>query len=57
MFEPIAPAGERSVGALILRVLDTMLTLTQMPEGARIAFYGLIILGVTTIYVRITGTR
>ena len=45
------------VGALILRVLDTMLTLLQMPEGARTALFGLIILGVTALYVRITGTR
>jgi ribose transport system permease protein len=45
------------VGALILRVIDTMLTLMQMPEGARTALFGLIILAVTAIYVRITGTR
>lgn len=45
------------VGALIIRVLDTMLTLTQMPEGARIALFGLIILTVTAIYVRITGSK
>ncbi len=45
------------VGALILRVIDTMLTLAQMPEGARIALFGLIILLVTALYVRITGTR
>ncbi len=45
------------VGALIIRVLDTMLTLMQMPEGARTALFGLIILAVTAIYVRITGNR
>lgn len=45
------------VGALILRVLDTMLTLLQMPEGARTAMFGLIILAVTALYVRITGTK
>ena len=45
------------VGALILRVLDTMLTLLQMPQGARVALFGLIILAVTALYVRITGTR
>jgi ribose transport system permease protein len=45
------------IGALILRVLDTMLTLLQMPEGARTALFGLIILAVTALYVRITGTR
>jgi ribose transport system permease protein len=45
------------IGALILRVLDTMLTLLQMPEGARTALFGVIILAVTALYVRITGTR
>ena len=45
------------IGALILRVLDTMLTLLQMPEGARTALFGLIILAVTALYVRITGAR
>jgi ribose transport system permease protein len=43
------------VGALILRVLDTMLTLAQMPEGARTAMFGAIILAVTALHVRITG--
>ncbi len=42
------------VGALILRVLDTMLTLMQMPEGARRVLFGLIILAVTAAYIRIT---
>ncbi|MDJ1006232.1 MAG: ABC transporter permease [Paracoccaceae bacterium] len=45
------------IGALILRVLDTMLTLMQMPEGARTALFGVIILAVTALYVRITGAR
>ena len=45
------------VGALIIRVLDTVLTLMQMPEGARTALFGLIILIVTAIYVRITGNK
>jgi ribose transport system permease protein len=45
------------VGALILRVIDTMLTLARMPEGARIALFGLIILLVTALYVRLTETR
>lgn len=45
------------IGALILRVIDTMLTLLQMPEGARTALFGGIILAVTALYVRITGTR
>jgi len=34
-----------------------MLTLAQMPEGARIALFGLIILAVTALYVRFTETR
>jgi ribose transport system permease protein len=34
-----------------------MLTLLQMPEGARTALFGVIILAVTAIYVRITGSR
>jgi ribose transport system permease protein len=45
------------VGALILTVLGTLLTLLQMPEGARIALFGLIILGVTALYVRLTDSR
>lgn len=46
--------GGAIIGALILRVLDTMLTLMQMPEGARIALFGFIILAVTALYARIT---
>lgn len=42
------------VGALILTVLATMLTVMQIPEGTRRIFFGLIILGVTAIYVRLT---
>jgi len=42
------------VGALILTVLGTLLTLMQMPEGARRILFGLIILAVTTIYIRLT---
>lgn len=42
------------VGALILIVLGTLLTLLQMPEGARRLLFGLIILVVTTIYARFT---
>lgn len=45
------------VGALILTVLGTMLTLLQMPEGARRILYGLIILAVTALYVRFTNQR
>ncbi len=47
--------GGAIVGALILRVVDTMLTLLQMPQGVRILIFGLIILAVTTIYERIIG--
>ncbi len=43
------------VGALILTVLGTMLTLLQIPEGARRILFGAIILGVTAIYVRLTS--
>ena len=42
------------VGALILTVLGTMLTLLQMPEGGRRILFGLIILGLTAVYLRIT---
>ena len=43
------------VGALILRVLTTLLTILQMPEGLRDVLFGLIILVVTAIYIRITS--
>jgi ribose transport system permease protein len=46
--------GGTIVGALILTVLTTMLTLLQMPEGARRILFGLIILLVTALYVRLT---
>ena len=42
------------IGALILTVLTTMLTLLQLPEGARRILFGLIILAVTALYVRLT---
>ena len=42
------------VGALILTVLTTMLTLLHMPEGARRILFGLIILAVTALYIRLT---
>jgi len=42
------------VGALILTVLATLLTLLQMPEGARRILFGLIILAVTTLYARLS---
>jgi ribose transport system permease protein len=48
--------GGTIVGALILTVLATMLTLLQMPEGARRILFGLIILAVTALYVRLTQT-
>lgn len=41
------------IGALILTVLTTMLTLLQMPEGARRILFGAIILTVTAVYVRL----
>lgn len=49
--------GGTIVGALILTVLGTLLTLLQMPEGARRILFGLIILAVTALYVRFTTTR
>lgn len=47
--------GGTIVGALILTVLATMLTLLQMPEGARRILFGLIILAVTAAYIRLTA--
>ena len=46
--------GGTVVGALILTVLTTMLTLLQIPEGGRRILFGLIILAVTAMYVRLT---
>ena len=46
--------GGTIVGALILTVLATMLTLLQMPEGARRVLFGAIILAVTALHVRLT---
>jgi len=45
------------IGALILQVLATLLTVLQMPEGTRRIIFGMIILTVTALYVRITGER
>lgn len=45
------------VGALILTVLTTLLTILQMPEGARRILFGAIILLVTAAYIRITEDR
>ena len=42
------------VGALILTVITTLLTVLQMPEGYRVILFGLIILAVTAAYIRIT---
>jgi ribose transport system permease protein len=42
------------VGALILTVLGTMLTLLQIPEGGRRILFGAIILLVTALYIRLT---
>jgi ribose transport system permease protein len=42
------------VGALILGVLGTLLTLLKMPEGVRGMLFGGIILLVTALYVRLT---
>jgi ribose transport system permease protein len=45
------------VGALILRSRDAADAGLQMPEGARIALFGLIILAVTALYVRLHRQR
>jgi ribose transport system permease protein len=45
------------VGALILGVLGTILTATQVPEGGRRVIFGLIVILVTAMYVRISGER
>jgi ribose transport system permease protein len=46
--------GGTIIGALILTVLTTMLTLLQIPEGGRRILFGLIILAVTALYIRLT---
>jgi ribose transport system permease protein len=45
------------LGALILTVLTTLLTLLQMPEGFRRMLFGAIILLVTAAYLRIVEDR
>ncbi|MER9507141.1 ABC transporter permease [Mesorhizobium sp. M0579] len=45
------------IGALILTVLTTLLTILQMPEGARRILFGLIVLFVTAAYLRIVEER
>ncbi len=47
--------GGTIIGALILTVLATMLTLLHMPEGARRILFGAIILTVTALYIRLTS--
>lgn len=49
--------GGTIIGALILTVLGTMLTLMQIPEGGRRILFGLIILAVTALYIRLTEQR
>jgi len=46
--------GGTLIGALILTVMATMLTLMQMPEGGRRILFGAIILVVTALYIRLT---
>lgn len=45
------------LGALILTVLTTLLTLLQMPEGFRRMLFGAIVLLVTAAYLRIVDDR
>lgn len=45
------------IGALILTVLTTLLTILQMPEGARRMLFGAIVLLVTAAYLRIVDDR
>lgn len=45
------------VGALILGVLATIMTATQVPEGARRVVFGAIVIIVTAMYVRLSGDR
>jgi ribose transport system permease protein len=47
--------GGTIIGALILTVLTTMLTLMQIPEGMRRILFGLIILAVTALFIRLTS--
>jgi ribose transport system permease protein len=45
------------LGALILRVLTTLLTVLQIPEGLRQGLFGVVILLVTAVYLRIIDDR
>jgi ribose transport system permease protein len=47
--------GGSIVGALILTVLTTLLTVLQMPEPVRVILFGAIILVVASAYTRITA--
>ena len=42
------------VGALILTVLTSLLTVMRMPEGVRLALFGAMIVAVAAAYTRIT---
>ena len=46
--------GGTILGALILTVLASMLTMLHMPEGGRRILFGLIVLAVTALFVRLT---
>jgi ribose transport system permease protein len=45
------------IGALILQVMESMLTVLRIEEGTRRVIFGLIILGITALYIRITQER
>jgi ribose transport system permease protein len=47
--------GGTIVGALILTVLTTLLTVLQMPEGVRLILFGAIVVAVAAAYTRVTG--
>lgn len=49
--------GGTILGALILTVLASMLTLLHMPEGGRRILFGLIVLAVTALFVRLTDNQ
>ena len=49
--------GGAIIGALILTVLTTLLTVLQMPEGIKRILFGLIILAVSAAYLRIVSER
>ena len=43
------------LGALILTVMTTLLTVLQMPEAVRQILFGAIIVGVAAAYTKVTG--